>query len=683
MTASADKGGSKKISSFSALRTKVVAEDNDDEMLSMTINESESDAVSDRTDRIDTNGVRHDPLKVIVATAMSAAMTKTDAAQLLGSSPLAMIVSVPAPEWVSPVKVYFSGAFSRKWETFARDASQRKYHRPTNGNGEVAMALAQGKSVVGIAVAVEQTLPSTLLATADVRLRLTLDADLIHKVIGEIYGGDVPDLDGKDLLRLTLDDIVAAMRPHDAAHEVAARIAAAATSRGMSDGSEAAPDLHTAVEWGAAREWGLTLARDMHDYRHGLISWSAVDRGAIFYSAPGMGKSVLARSIARACGVALVTGSMGELFANSSGNLDGVIKSMRDLFERATTAAPCILFLDEIDGLPSRDSLDSRNRDWWLPVIEDFMLLLDDATSTRREGVVVIGATNHVNAIDPAIKRPGRLERTIEVLPPGPEGILNVLRFHVGSSFGDDQLRKVADPLEGMTPAEIMELVRRARRHARYAGRGLSIEDLLEAALSTPDFGDEMLERIAVHEAGHVVVALHERVGRVKSVRIGGRGGAGGITSIDRGTDAPVLTRDRIERDVVGLLGGRAAEIVLLGAASTGAGGTTKSDLGQATRMLAAMSQTYGLGDDAISFLADAEEAHRQLLYDDSLRRKTDELLRQLQARAVRIVTEHRNQVSAIADALIKHSFLSEAEITSLVTPLADDGNALHPHAVS
>jgi AAA+ superfamily predicted ATPase len=94
--------------------------------------------------------------------------------------------------------------------------------------------------------------------------------------------------------------------------------------------------------------------------------------------------------------VPLIVGSIGELFATSSGHLDGVIKSMRELFARAATAAPCILFLDEIDGLPSRESLDSRNRDWWMPVIEDFMLQLDDATSGKREGVVVIGATNRI-----------------------------------------------------------------------------------------------------------------------------------------------------------------------------------------------------------------------------------------------------------------------------------------------
>ncbi|MFX5903623.1 AAA family ATPase, partial [Acinetobacter baumannii] len=76
---------------------------------------------------------------------------------------------------------------------------------------------------------------------------------------------------------------------------------------------------------------------------------------------------------------------------------------------RAMASAPAILFLDEIDGLPSRESLDSRNRDWWMPVIEDFMLQLDDATSGRREGIVVIGATNRIDAIDPAILRPGRL----------------------------------------------------------------------------------------------------------------------------------------------------------------------------------------------------------------------------------------------------------------------------------
>jgi cell division protease FtsH len=629
--------------------------------------ETEEESADDGVDDVqDDHPVPHNPLMMLVADAIEVATRRVQAIDQYGTWPSAVTVSVPTAEWVDPVRKFFCGAFARKWSVYARDGSNRRIDVPTTGNTEVAAALAEGKSVVGIAVAVDQTLPATLTAAADLRLKISLDNKLVSGVIAKLYAGPCPPIDDTDLLRLSLNDLVAAMRPGIGAKDVVSRIANASKTRGGSDGSEAAPDLHTAVEWGAAREWGLALARDMRDFSVGIIPWSAVDRGAVFYSGPGMGKSLLARSLARACNAALVTGSIGELFATSPGHLDGVIKAMRELFARATASAPCILFIDEIDGLPSRESLDSRNRDWWMPVIEDFMLLLDDATSVRREGIVVIGATNRIGSIDPAIMRPGRLERGIEILPPGPDGILNILRFHTRGSMTDKELVTVVGHLEGATPAEIMEMVRRANRLARQAGHALSIGDLRGVSLSAPDLSIEMLRRIAIHESGHVVAAIECGVGRVTSVRIGGRGGAGGLTSIDRGA-VDLITRSAMERDIIALLAGRAAEIVLLGAASAGAGGSAKSDLGIATRMLAALNLSYGLGDDALSFIADAEEAHRQLLFDASLRRQIDDTLKRLQARAVSVITRHRAQVMAVAEALMKRCYLSEAEITAIL----------------
>ncbi len=171
-----------------------------------------------------------------------------------------------------------------------------------------------------------------------------------------------------------------------------------------------------------------------------------------------------------------------------------------------------------------------------MPVIEDFMLQLDDATSGRREGVVVIGATNRIGAVDPAILRPGRLERAIEVTAPGPDGILNILRFHVRGSLSDEELRTAIGPLDGCTAAEIMETVRSARRKARQAGRDVLIGDLKDAALPEPELPPEVLYRIAVHEAGHVLTAYCCGL-RVKSVRIGGRDGVGGVTRIEQSAD--------------------------------------------------------------------------------------------------------------------------------------------------
>ncbi|WP_375157802.1 AAA family ATPase [Bradyrhizobium sp. RDT46] len=301
-----------------------------------------------------------------------------------------------------------------------------------------------------------------------------------------------------------------------------------------------------------------------------------------------------------------------------------------------------------------------------MPIIEDFLLLLDDATSARREGVVVIGATNRITAVDPAILRPGRLERAIEITAPGPEGILNILRFHVRDSLPEKDLRSMAEMLDGFTPAEIMETVRSARRMARTSGRDLSPDDLKRAVLPATTIPPASLRRIAFHEAGHVVVAIATGVGTVRSVRIGGRQGSGGLTSIDPiSSDLP--TRRSIERQVVGILAGRAAEIVLLGAPSAGAGGSERSDLALATRLVASMELSLGLGENGLAYVGDADAALEELRLDRTIRHRVDERLHRLQAKACEIVEVRRDQIVAVADALIERSFLSGDEIERIL----------------
>ncbi|MHC2623996.1 cell division protease FtsH [Bradyrhizobium huanghuaihaiense] len=493
------------------------------------------------------------PRETLVSAALAAALTPAIKEALKSSSSRALVISVPSAAWISPVKDLFAQRpFGRKWTCIARDGSDRKGHQPSSGNAEAATALSAGASVVGIAVAPERVLPSTLIGAADFRLSLKFGPNVVEEAIRKIYGGTA-HFEQRDLVGLDLEDVVAAMRSGSTEQEVKIRLSSAAKTLVGQTGAEDAPLLETAVEYGAARDWALALARDMRAYRAGTLPWSAIDRGAVFHSEPGMGKSVLARSIARACESTLIVGSVGELFASSSGYLDGVIKAQRELFAKAVAAAPSILFLDEIDGLPSRQSLSPRGRDWWMPVIEDFMLLLDDATSARREGVVVIGATNRIEAVDPAILRPGRLERAIEITDPGPDGILNILRFHVRDSLPEKDLRSVAEKLDGFTPAEIMEMVRSARRTARNSARELSAEDLMGAVLPAVAVPPVRLKRIAIHEAGHVVVAIAAGVGTVRWVRIGGRHGAGGVTRVDPAS-GDLATRQSIEKQVVGIL---------------------------------------------------------------------------------------------------------------------------------
>jgi ATP-dependent Zn protease len=208
--------------------------------------------------------------------------------------------------------------------------------------------------------------------------------------------------------------------------------------------------------------------------------------------------------------------------------------------------------------------------------------------------------------------------------------------------------------------------VRRARRDARQAARALSIDDLKNAALPELRLSASARYRIAVHEAGHVASAIFGGIGRVSSVRIGGRSGSGGVTNMVFDSD-DLITRSVVEDRVTGLLSGRAAEIVLLGGASTGAGGGDHSDLAHATRMLAAMEMSYGLGDDRLVYLVAAEDAHAELRKDPMARRRIDEILIRLQERALTTVREHRSEVTAIAEALVSRRFLNADQIDAVV----------------
>jgi cell division protease FtsH len=354
--------------------------------------------------------------------------------------PLAVVVIVPASSWVESVEKFFEGLARAAWKTFARSGSMKSRDKADVGNDEVAAALTKNRNVVGIAADIGM-LPSSLVAAADFTVNVVFpNGAVLREAMRRSLKGRVPaSIDDALTAGLDLDDLVAAFRAGSTPAQAIAHLrAAAATRRGPSARADL-PDLDDAVEYGEARIWGLALARDIADYRAGRISWSEIDRGAVLHSQPGFGKTLFAQSLARKCQIPIVVYSVAELFAKSPGHLDGVIKAQRSFFDQARALANpvSLLFCDEIDAVPNRWLLSGDNVDWWLPIITDFMTLLDNAvgggkgSGGGRDGVIVLGATNRIEAIDPAIMRPGRLERAIEIGRPDAAGVRNILRFHL------------------------------------------------------------------------------------------------------------------------------------------------------------------------------------------------------------------------------------------------------------
>jgi len=602
-------------------------------------------------------------LDAVVSACFDASITPQVERKLRRRGAIAVIIRAPTGAWVKPLSRLFGSRYGDPWQLFLRDGSERTQTATTNCD-TVATALSKGQPVAGIA-ADPKILPYTLTGAADVIIvvRPPGGADIavaIARFLAKPRQGAIPD---EAVAGLDLMDIVSTFRAGSTSAQIVARLRATSAIHRGAVVSDRVPDLVNAVEFGRARDWGLALARDIADYRAGKLSWTAVDRGAILYSEPGMGKSLYARMLSNACNVPLVASSVADWFVQGGGYLNSVINSSRMVFARAAALAPCILFLDEIDAIPNRATLSERNRDYWTPLINDILVNLDNAVSGQREGVVVIGATNNIAAVDLALIRPGRLERGIEVERPNADGVRNILRHHLGTDLKDADLFEIAGLLEHTTGAEIMQAVRCARRLARHANRELVLDDLRAAALPPLEISSEALWRICVHEAGHVVASFAIPHGTVIRCVIGIKGGLGARTIVDyRSDDLPTV--EALEAQVSISLSGRVAERVILGSVSVAAG-DEDSDLANATRLIATLHACAGLGD-TIAYLSAGTDALASVRWDAGLRRSVERHLHKLQRRTFSLIKRHRAAVVIIAEALRVRKHLSGEELRKL-----------------
>lgn len=604
----------------------------------------------------------------LVRAAFDAAVTKAQRARIVAGVRLAVVIRVPDPSWVKATETFFMAQFGSGWSPFARDGSQRIRDKAAVGNEEVTAVLTRGRCAVGIAASTD-ILPAALTAVADVMVRIRPpDAKVLRRALG-LFCDTPARLAIPDGLCAGLDfhAIACCFRRGSAPAEVVQRLRTASHKRTGASG-EALPKLENAIEYGAFRTFGLELVRDFADLRAGA-PWSSLSRGVVVHGESGVGKTLGIRMLAQACGVPLIATSIGQLFADSAGDLGGVVSRWRATLAMAVAASPAILLLDEVDGLPSRSGLSKRNSDFWQPVIADFLTTLDGAMSSlrdggansdAREGIVVAATTNHIEAVDPALLRPGRLERVIELRRPDRAGIANILRYHVNGSLTEDEIGQVSHLIEGATPAEIMKAVRDARRIARAAERPLRLGDLHSVLAPTVDMPLDRLFRIAIHECGHAVAALAIGWGTVRSIVIVDHGGALARTVIEPGAD-DLLTRSTVEARVTMLLSGRAAERIYLKEPGIGSGGDDPSDLATATRLISGLHVSSGLGQ-SLSYLAPYSDSLSVLRTDHRLRRGVEGDLRRLENRALSIVRSNRPALLAMAERLMERRHLTGDE---------------------
>jgi cell division protease FtsH len=239
------------------------------------------------------------------------------------------------------------------------------------------------------------------------------------------------------------------------------------------------------------------------------------------------------------------------------------------------------------------------------------------------------------------------------------------LRFHLQQDLAGDDITEVARLAEGATAAELMEIVRGARRKGRHEERQLTLDDLKSQIRGEQTEPPGLLRRIAVHEAAHAVTAVAIPIGRLRYVRLQSTGTTGGHTKIHYDDD-DLTTLEDIENRVTSILSAGVAERLLLGSISTGSGGDDRSDLGVATSLLSVIHASTCLTGN-LFHLCSTDDAPATVRADPRLRRAVEQHLRKLEIRATSLVEHHLESITAVAEALAKKRYLSGDEVVAIM----------------
>ncbi|MHB2264805.1 AAA family ATPase [Aliihoeflea sp. PC F10.4] len=519
------------------------------------------------------------------------------------------------------------------------------------------------------------------------QIRLAADAvlDLPTPTVRDVVGawkmgqrGLLSELEATQLREVSFPILDAAARAGRSAAEVVSRVIEAAEDLSNADqagtgkgGRSRSPTLDDLVGMGEADEWGRELAQDLRDWKNGTIPWSAVDRGILLSGPPGCGKTTFAKGLANTCGVELVTGSLAQWQA--AGYLNALLKAMRTAFDEAKKNAPAILFIDEVDSFGNRAAFDNHNAQYCTEVVAGLLECLDGVEG--REGVVVVGAANFPERLDPAITRAGRLDRHVKVSLPDRAARREILYRLLDHGIDAAALDEVAARLPGRSGADLEKLARDAKRRARRRGAPPSIADVEASMPPREAMPSEYRQRIALHEAGHAVVGRELGYGKIDQVVVPV------YFDADIQSDGRVefhfdqkecRTLSRVETEIKTLLAGAAAEALVLGGHSAGVGGQKGSDLHQATALAVAAHRSWGLGG-RLTFMENASPNTGGLAYDQAARLWVSELLERCFEAAGAILAKRRRQLDRIAGELVEKGSLSGGEIDAILKREAAD----------
>jgi len=567
--------------------------------------------------------------------------------------PRVVMIQVPGPGWVSAVEAAVREIAGTN--AMVVTATSKKTSSLSDESGRL---IAKGSVLVGIAPAPDCLAP-TLVAAADLQVTVRLpDAAIIAEAIRRWCRRRAGAyLTSRDLTGLALADYAAALRPRSSPEECVARLPAALRRASRRHRSPARQPERIWERAGLGAGGLSPRSSGLGPPAAGPSSNPACSMALL-----GPGKTLLAQFLARSAGIPILITSVAQWFANSPGFLESVVKQYVEFFEQlmllASTPDGAVGFIDEVDAIPNRATISGHGTTWWTPVVTGILLDIE-RLRVAAPNVVLLAATNHIERVDSALLRPGRFDRLIPIAPPDEEGRAGILPTHLGPDMPDANLMQLARLCPDATGAVLATCVKAARRRARAAGCDLALEDL-RAEIMPPDPRPvKELQAVALHGAGHAVVALRVGFGLPMSPSrhvISRRGMRGSSHRM------PCRTGPRWRR--------RSSR-------SLPAAPPTKSSAGVARppaqwwtcarrRAFASIHASFGLGA-TLAYRVSSDEAETLLRFDPKLTTIVDADLRRLMTRAVALVRQHEHAIRAVAGALAARRTLVGDEVARII----------------